>query len=390
MSSNGHSASTNGAAPNDRVDSKGEMKFSYGGQAVIEGVMMRGAHTAAIAVRNPEGQIVVHEQPLNKTLYRGRIAKMPFVRGVVGLWDALGLGTRALMWAADVAVGEDEDINFNGPIGIATVAISLLIGIGIFFLLPTAAATGIGNWLGISTSYVVTAPINPAEANAPLVATPAPESGSSGAAAPVAVPASGGFSFDAGPIITNLIEGLIQLGILIIYISLIGRIPDVKRLFGYHGAEHKTINAYEAGAELTPEIVAKYPIEHPRCGTAFLLTVVFVSMVVFSIVYVDRNQFLLLILSRVILIPVIAGISYEFLRWTARNINNPIVALIVKPNLALQHLTTRQPDLHMIEVAIVSFKHVLASEGLLKREEIELPPPRPEAVSPTLAAEAKK
>lgn len=349
MSSNGHSASTNGAAANDRVDAKGEMKFSYGGQAVIEGVMMRGAHTAAIAVRNPEGQIVVHEQPLNKTLYRGRIAKMPFVRGVVGLWDALGLGTRALMWAADVAIGEDEDINFNGPIGIATVAFSLLIGVGMFFLLPTAAATGIANLLGINTAEI------------------------------------GG-----GAVITNLFEGLIQLGILIAYISLIGRIPDVKRLFGYHGAEHKTINAYEAGAELTPEIVAKYPIEHPRCGTAFLLTVVFVSMVVFSVVHVDRSQFLLLILSRVILIPVIAGISYEFLRWTARNISNPVVALIVKPNLALQHLTTRQPDLHMIEVAIVSFKHVLASEGLLKREDIVLPPPRPEAVSPTLAMEAKK
>ncbi len=378
MSQNGHNA-------NARVDEKGEMKFSYGGQAVIEGVLMRGAHTAAVAVRDPKGQIVVHEQPLNATLYRGRIAKTPFIRGVVGLWDALGLGTRALMWAADVAIGEDEQVNFNGPIGWATVAFSLLIGIGVFFLLPTTAATGIGNLLGISTSYVVESPTNPADANSPLAATPAPgEVAPEGTAAPTA-PVSSRVSFDIGPIITNLIEGLIQLGLLIIYISLIGRIPDVKRLFGYHGAEHKTINAYEAGAELTPEVVAQYPIEHPRCGTAFLLTVVFVSMVVFSVVYVDRNQFLLLILSRIILIPVIAGIAYELLRWTARNIDRPWVRLIVKPNLALQHLTTRQPDLHMIEVAIVAFNHVLASEGLIKRDELVIPEPRPEAVSPTLA-----
>ncbi len=340
--------SQNGQHPG--VNAQGEIKFSYGGQAVIEGVMMRGAHTAAIAVRDPKGQIVVHEQPLNATLYRGRIARTPFVRGVVGLWDALGLGTRALMWAADVAIGEDEDVNFNGPVGWATIAVSLAIGVGIFFLLPTAAATGIGNVLGLTPDG--TAPIG---WNATLV---------------------------------NLIENVIQLGILIVYIWAIGRIPDVKRLFGYHGAEHKTINAYEAGAELTPEIVAKYPIEHPRCGTAFLLTVVFVSIFVFSLI--GRPSLPLLILSRVIFIPVIAGIAYELLRFTARNINNPIIKIIVKPNLALQHLTTRQPDLHMIEVAIVAFKHVLASEGMLKREDIAIPEPRPEAVSPTLAAAAKE
>ncbi len=328
------------------------MKFSYGGQAVIEGVMMRGAHTAAVAVRDPNGQIVVHETELNRRLYRGRIIKTPFVRGVVGLYDALGLGTRALMWAADVALGEEEEeINFNGPIGWATIAFSLLLGIGLFFLLPTTAATGIGHLLGLSTSYTV--------------------EGASGS------------QFDAGPLIINLIEGVIQLAILIGYIWLIGRIPDVKRLFGYHGAEHKTINAYEAGAELTPEIVAKYPIEHPRCGTAFLLTVAFVSIFVFSLF--GRPPFLLLILSRIILIPVIAGIAYELIQFTARNMHNPIIRLIVKPNLALQHLTTRQPELHMIEVAIVAFKRVLVSEKLIGEEEAVIPAPRPEAVSPTLA-----
>ena len=126
----------------------GELKFSYGGQAVIEGVMMRGANSMAVAVRDPEGQIVIHEQPLSATLYRGRIARTPFLRGLIGLWDALGLGIRALMWSADVALGEEESISFNGPIGWLTIAVSLLIGVGIFFLLPTTAATGIGNLSG--------------------------------------------------------------------------------------------------------------------------------------------------------------------------------------------------------------------------------------------------
>lgn len=354
---------------NDRVDEKGEMKFSYGGQAVIEGVMMRGAKSAAIAVRDPKGQIVVHEQPISKTLYQGRISKTPFVRGIVGLWDALGLGTRALMWSADVAVGEDE-VNFNGPIGWATLGVSLAIGIAIFFLLPTIGATGIGNLLGLS------APTPPVEMDI-FEGVPAAEQG-------------GNFlGYEPLPIggaatLINLIEAVIQLGLLIGYIWLIGRIPDVKRLFGYHGAEHKTINAYEAGAELTPEIVQQYPIEHPRCGTAFLLTVVFVSVFVFSLL--GRPPFLLLILSRVLLIPVIAGISYELLRFTARNMHNPIVRIIVKPNLALQHLTTRQPELHMVEVAIVAFKRVLVSEGLLNEQEAVIPEPNPSAVSPTLAA----
>src|SRR5690606_35631939 len=300
----------------------------------------------AVAVRNPKGEIVVHETPLSRTLYRGRIIKTPFVRGVIGLWDALGLGTRALMWAADVAVGEDEEVDFNGPIGWATIGFSLLLGIGLFFLLPTLGAAGIGNLLGLT----------------PDGSTPV------------------GFA----AFLVNLIEGTIQLSLLVAYIWAIGRIPDVKRLFGYHGAEHKTINAYEAGADLKPEIVAQYPIEHPRCGTAFLLTVAFVSVFVFSLL--GRPPLPLLILSRVILIPVIAGIAYEVIQFSARNMHRPLVRLLVKPNLALQHLTTRPPDLHMIEVAIVAFERVLVSEGILSAEEAVIPEPRPEAVSPTLAA----
>ncbi|MCL4250878.1 MAG: DUF1385 domain-containing protein [Anaerolineae bacterium] len=322
-------------------------EFFYGGQAVIEGVMMRGAHKAAIAVRNPKGEIVVHEQPLNARLYRGRIPKTPFVRGLVGLWDALGLGTRALMWSADVAVSEEEEeISFNGPIGFATLAVSLIFGIGLFFVAPTLGASAVGNWLNLT----------PADA------------------------ATGAAATQWGHFLINVIEGVIRLALLVGYIWLIGRIPDVKRLFGYHGAEHKTINAYEAGAELTPEIVAQYPIEHPRCGTAFLLTVAVVSVLVFSLL--GRPPVLLLILSRVLLIPVIAGIAYEIIRFTARNMHNPLVRMIVVPNLALQHLTTRDPDLTMIEVAITAFKRVLVSEQILREEDAPLPAASETAAQP--------
>ncbi len=305
-------------------------QFSYGGQAVIEGVMMRGAHKVAIAVRNPKGEIVIHEQALNAALYRGRIAKTPFVRGLVGLWDALGLGTRALMWSADVALGEEENVSFNGPIGYATLLVSLAFGIGLFFILPTAAASGLESLLGLQAhSFAV-----------------------------------------------NLLEGIVRLVLIIGYIGLIGLMPDVKRLFGYHGAEHKTINAYEAGAELTPEIVAQYPIEHPRCGTAFLLTVAVISVLVFGLL--GRPDFIWLVISRVLLVPVIAGIAYEYIRFTAKHMSNPIIRVLIIPNLALQHLTTRTPDLTMIEVGIAAFKRVLVSEELLKDE---APVPMPQTMS---------
>lgn len=317
----------------------GQKRFSYGGQAVIEGVMMRGVHTAAVAVRNPAGEIVVHEQPLNERLYRGRLIKTPFLRGLIGLWDALGLGTRALMWSADVAMGEEEEVNFNGPMGWATVAFSLLIGLGVFFLLPTTIASGLQRALSLQDQ----------------------------------------------PTVVNLFEGLVQLSILITYISLIGLLPDVKRIFRYHGAEHKTINAYEAGAELTPENVEKFPIEHPRCGTAFLLTVVFVGVFFFSLL--GRPPFLTLVLSRLVLIPIIAGVSYELLRFTAKHRHHPLIRWLIVPNLALQHLTTRQPELAMIEVAVVAFERVLVSEGLIAAQDARRFAPNPKAVSPTFAIE---
>jgi uncharacterized protein YqhQ len=322
--------------------------FSYGGQAVIEGVLMRGAHTAAVACRDPKGQIVVHETELNQKIYRSKLAKTPFVRGLVLLWDALGLGTRALMWSADVALDEEgEDTpSFDGPLGWGTMAVSFSIAIGLFFLLPLFTSrgidAGIAALLGTSLS-----------------------------------PAAQSF-------VVNALEGVFRLIFIVLYIWAIGHLPDVKRLFGYHGAEHKTINAYEDGADLTPDVVASYPIEHPRCGTAFLLNVAVVSILVFAILGNPGGTWgwVYLIVTRIVFIPVIAGIAYEWLRWTAKNSDKGWVAWMIKPNLALQHLTTNEPDAGMIETAIVAFKHVLLSEQMISEEEATIPEPRPEMAAP--------
>lgn len=287
--------------------------FNYGGQAVIEGVMMRGSRMLAVAVRDPKGQIQLHAEPLNPRIYNGRISRTPFLRGLIMLWDALSLGVRALMFSANVALGE-EDARFEGPMAWGTMAVSFTIGIGLFFLLPAAAGKWVGNALGL------------------------------------------------GSLGTNLIEGLLRLALLVAYIWAIGFMPDVRRLFAYHGAEHKTINAYEAGAPLTPAAVARFPLEHPRCGTAFLLTVVVLSILVFSLA--GNPVLWLRLLSRILLIPVVAGLAYEFIRFTARHLDQPIIRAIIAPNLALQRLTTREPDAAMLEVAIAAFERVLEGEGV--------------------------
>lgn len=290
--------------------------ITYGGQAVIEGVMMRGQKAFAIAMRAPDGKIVLHTEKLSE-IYRSKIAKIPFLRGVILLWDALGLGMRALTIAANMQTGEDEKL--EGPALYVTLGTSLAIGIGLFFLLPAL----VGGWLE-------------------RLLTPAASASS--------------FGLWAG----NLLEGLLRLGLLVGYIWAIGFMPDVKRLFGYHGAEHKTINAFEAGAELTPESVAKFSLQHPRCGTAFLLTLVLFSILAFALI--GPLPILWRLVSRVLLIPVLAGVSLEYIRWTANHLGNPIVHLLIKPNLALQSLTTREPDMPMLEVAIESFKTMRQAE----------------------------
>lgn len=291
--------------------------ITYGGQAVIEGVLMRGQKALAIAMRNPDGEIVLHKEKL-ANVYRSRITKIPFLRGIIMLWDALGLGMRALTISANTQTGEDEKL--EGWALYLTIAVSLTIGVGLFFLLPAA----LGGWVE-------------------KLMTPD-------------VSAGGGAHVWVG----NLLEGVVRLLLLIGYIWAISFMPDIKRLFAYHGAEHKTINAYEAGAELTPESVAKFPLEHPRCGTAFMLTLVLVSILVFTAL--GPLPILWRLLSRVLLIPVLAGIAVEYIRWTANHLDSKFVQWIIKPNLAMQSLTTREPDLSMLEVAIRSFQTMQQAE----------------------------
>ena len=281
----------------------------YGGQAVIEGVMMRGSRSMAVAVRAPNEEIVLHTQPLSP-MYSNSFSKVPFLRGLLGLWDALGLGYRSLMFSANVAGGEEAQ--FEGAAAWGTMAVSLALGLGLFFLAPAGLAQLGERWLGINPWW------------------------------------------------GSVVEGLVRLGLIVGYLWLIGKMPDIRRLFGYHGAEHKTIHAFEAGAELTPASVARFPLEHPRCGTAFLLTVVVFSVLIFAML--GPLPLWARFASRLLLIPVLAGLAYEYIRFTARHLSNPLVRLLVIPNLALQRLTTREPDERMLEVAIAAFQAMRSQE----------------------------
>jgi uncharacterized protein YqhQ len=302
--------------------------FNYGGQAIIEGVMMRGAKVLSLAVRNPKGEIVLHTEILDPRIYGGRLARIPFLRGLTLLWDALGLGIKSLMFSAEVALEEEKEEGqgnvFEGPLQWGTIAISLTFAVALFFMLPAFLAGQIENWLDIGSSQFA----------------------------------------------SNAIEGTIRLLLLIGYIWVIGRLPDIRRLYGYHGAEHKTINAYEAGAELTPSNVARYSLQHPRCGTAFLLTVVVIGILFFSLL--PPLSIPVRVLSRVVLLPVVAGIAYEFIRFTARHQDKAIIRFITKPNLALQKLTTNEPSEEMLAVSIAAFKQVLAAEAKQTAESVAL------------------
>ncbi|MCP4139263.1 MAG: DUF1385 domain-containing protein [Chloroflexi bacterium] len=283
--------------------------ISYGGQAVIEGVMMRGKNAFAIAMRNPEGEIEIHVEKLAK-IYKSRLAKTPFVRGLVLLWDAMGLGMRALTISANVQSDEEEQL--EGPALYLTLAFSLLLSIGLFFMLPATAG-------GLVERY-----------------------------------------FEWNAWWGNLLEGLVRILLLVGYVWAVGLMPEIQRVYSYHGAEHKTINAFEDGAELTPEIVATYSREHARCGTAFLLTLVLLSIIVYSVL--GPMPLGLRLLSRLLLIPVIAGMAYEYIKWTAAHLDSPIVQALVRPNMALQLLTTHEPDLEMLEVSITSFNAMREAE----------------------------
>jgi uncharacterized protein YqhQ len=320
-------------------------EFNYGGQAVMEGVMMRGSKSMAVAVRAPNGQIVVHSEPLNRAIYGSWLARVPFVRGITLLWDTLVLGMRTLMFSADVAaqsadvglqpthvasasaktVGEGETIQefpskrgspdslLSDPVAWGTIVVSLGLAVGLFFLLPALLA----KWLD------------------PVI---------------------------ANPLVSNLVESAIRLAFVLAYVWGVGFLPDVRRVFAYHGAEHKTVHAYEAGEPLTVDAIRSFTTAHARCGTSFILVVVAISVLVFSLL--GRPPLLLRLASRVLLLPVIAGISYEWLKFSARHEESWWVRALLLPGLAMQKLTTREPDEQMIEVAIVALKRVLREDGL--------------------------
>jgi len=285
---------------------------NYGGQAVIEGVMMRGKKTAAIAMRAPTGEITIHTEELS-SIYQSPIMKIPFLRGLVGLYDALILGMRALTISANLQTGEDEQL--EGPALFFTFLLSIAIMVLVFFLIPAGVGQAVERFLSWK------------------------------------------------PWISNVMEGLVRLILLIAYMWGIGRMEDIKRVFSYHGAEHKVINTFEAGSELVPENVKKFSLEHPRCGTAFLLIVVILSVLLFTAL--GPMSLLWKLLTRILLLPVLAGVAYEYLRWTAAHRDNALVRLLIKPNLALQRLTTNEPDLDIIEVSIAAFNAMRqAEEGI--------------------------
>ena len=283
---------------------------SYGGQALIEGVLMRGSKGLSAAMRKPDGEIVIESETL-KGVYTNPLFKAPFVRGLISLWDSLGIGMRFLTKSANVQTGEDEKL--EGPALYLTLFLSLSISVGLFFLLPAAIGHLTITFLNFSTWW------------------------------------------------SNVVEGVTRLVIAIGYIWGIGKMPEIARVFAYHGAEHKTINAFEAGAELTPEVVSQYSLEHPRCGTAFTLTLIVLSIFIFSLL--GPMSGIWRYLSRILLIVPLASLSYELFRWSSNHRNNPVVNFFIKPNMALQHLTTNEPTMEMLEVSIAAFKSMLAQES---------------------------
>jgi uncharacterized protein YqhQ len=285
--------------------------YTYGGQALIEGVLMRGRDAIAVALRHPDGRIVYATERLDSGFHGTAWSKMPLVRGLVVLYETLIVGTRWLVRSANVQAQEDGVELGKGSIAFM-LTLTLVAAIGIFFLLPlfiASATTG---------------------------------------------------SVDNG-IVQHLVEGLIRVAIFLGYLLLISRAPDIRRVFQYHGAEHMTIHALEAGDPLTVTEVRKYPTAHQRCGTEFLVIVIILSIIAFSLV--GRQPPLVMIASRILLIPVIAAVGYEILKLGARHRSNPIVKALLYPGLLVQMITTKQPSDDMIEVAIVSMEQALEADG---------------------------
>jgi uncharacterized protein YqhQ len=276
---------------------------SYGGQALIEGVLMRGRRYVAAAMRSPTGEIVVQTEEL-KGIYSSKISSIPFLRGLVILWDAIGLGTKYLTISANIQSGEEEKI--EGPALYLSLLLSLSIAIALFFLAPAGLAA-------LSEKI-----------------------------------------FNLSAFAGNLIEGLLRLFFVILYIWGVGKLPDIRRVFSYHGAEHKTINAFESSCLLTAESVKGFSLYHPRCGTGFVIILVIFSVILFSLLGPIDNL-LLRLLSRVVLIPVLVMLAYEYMRFSANHLDHPILRSLSFINMKTQKLTTVEPTTEMIEVAIKAF-----------------------------------
>ncbi len=286
---------------------------AYGGQAVIEGVFIRGQRTAALACRQPDGRIYRYRETISSPLQRSRFARLPLVRGVVVLWESLMYGTRMLMRSADVQMASDEAQRSSAST--TGIAAAMFVAFGL------AIAVFVGVPYGITQLLQRT-----------LTSATA----------------------------LNVVEGLIRVALLLGYVWAISFLPDIRRVFAYHGAEHMTIHAFEHDDPLDPPHVMPYPTAHPRCGTAFLLLVVVVAVVVFA--FMPRTNIVVDLAARLVLVIPVAAISYEILKLGAAHERNPLVRLIVAPGLLLQRITTRRPDDAMIEVAIASLEEAIAGD----------------------------
>jgi uncharacterized protein YqhQ len=282
--------------------------FHYGGQAVIEGVMIRGEKNMVTAIRKPDGEVVVHKEPLPKA-YTGKLRSTPLIRGIIVLIESLVFGVQTLTFSANVAIGEEDSKQISGWIWVA-LAFSMVFGVGLFFLGPLFLT----KLMGVQTS-------------------------------------SGFFS---------LVEGLVRLAMFLIYLWLVSLMPDIKRVFAYHGAEHKAVNGYEAGAPLEPESIKKYSKAHVRCGGSFLFVVLIIAIIVFSLV--GKHALWIMILSRILLVPVIAALGYEFIYFGANHVDNPVIKILLTPGLWLQSLTTREPDDEQLKVGIAAMKAAIEAD----------------------------
>jgi uncharacterized protein YqhQ len=294
---------------------------AIGGQAVLEGVMMRGPSNWALAVRKPDGEIAEVNQPIRSVMARHWFFRLPVVRGVIALGESLAIGFRALAISANYAAqeeGEDGEVQTELSRGAIIFAFAIAIGFALILFKVTPAL--ITSWLPID--------------------------------------ATGWFV---------VVEGLIRVGLFVAYLLVISLLPDLRRVFQYHAAEHKVINAYEAGEELVPERVQKFSLIHPRCGTAFLLWVMVIAIFVFA--FLGRPPLPWLIASRILLLPLIAGLAYELIRFAGKHTGNRVLMTLLAPGLWLQRLTTREPSLDQLEVSISALKEVLQLEGRLSPEE---------------------